>query len=227
MTTPIGRRRSPSTRHSAGRPRRVGFVVLGALLLVILVLPGIAGFATDWLWFREVQFEAVFLTSLRWRVALFVAGAIVAFGILYGNIWWARRGAAGFPALFVDRGGGIQFDVARALPRTLLLSALLVALVVGITASSLWMTFLTWAHGTSVGGTDPLFGRDLGLLPVHLARSHGAASTSSSRLRLLSLIVVDGPAWAARALVLPPHRVAANAPASLAPRERSSRCSSC
>ena len=213
MTTPIGRRRSPSTRHSAGRPRRVGFVVLGALLLVILVLPGIAGFATDWLWFREVQFEAVFLTSLRWRVALFVAGAIVAFGILYGNIWWARRGAAGFPALFVDRGGGIQFDVARALPRTLLLSALLVALVVGITASSLWMTFLTWAHGTSVGGTDPLFGRDLGFYLFTLPGLTALLNLLVT-LTLLSLIVVTVLHGLRGHLVLPPRRVVANAPAS-------------
>ena len=51
----------------------------------------LAGLATDWLWFREIHFESVFVTSLGWRVALFAIGALLAFAFVYGNVRLATR----------------------------------------------------------------------------------------------------------------------------------------
>jgi uncharacterized membrane protein (UPF0182 family) len=136
--------------------------IVAALLLTFVVFPWLAGFVTDWLWFKEIHFEPVFVKSLVWRATLFLAGGVFAFGYVYGNVWWARRGTAGFPALFVDRGGGIQLDLSRFIPRLFLVGSILIALVVGASASAMWMTVLMALHGVSVGATDPLLGRDIG-----------------------------------------------------------------
>src|ERR1700722_3777053 len=94
--------------RGAGRPqrpslRKIALAVAAALFVAFVVVPWLSGFVTDWLWFREIHFEPVFLTSQLWRAALFLAGAALAFGLLYGNIRIATRRFAGFPALFVDR----------------------------------------------------------------------------------------------------------------------------
>ncbi len=136
--------------------------VLAAVFLAVVVFPWLASFATDWLWFNEIHFESVFLTSLIARVALFLAGGGVAFAFVYGNIAWARRGSTGFPSLFVDRGGGVHVNIAHIIPRLLLIGALFVALLTAVFASAQWMSALMALHAVPVGQADPLFGRDIG-----------------------------------------------------------------
>src|SRR5665213_1203087 len=82
--------------RGAGRPvrsslRKVVLAVLGVTFLAFVVLPWFGGFATDYLWFKEVHFEPVFITSLLWRSGLFVGGAALAFGFVYGNIRGAQH----------------------------------------------------------------------------------------------------------------------------------------
>src|ERR1035437_2569770 len=137
--------------RGAGRPRhpsmrKVVLLVLGVLFFFFVVLPLASGFATDWLWFREVHFEPVFLTSLFWRSALFVLGAAIAFSFVYGNARIATAAQSGFPALFVDRGGGVRVDISRFVPRFFLVGAILVALITGLSASALWMQLFMALH---------------------------------------------------------------------------------
>jgi uncharacterized membrane protein (UPF0182 family) len=156
-----------SVSHSA---RRVVLGLLALAFLAFVAFPWFASFVGDWLWFREIQFEPVYFTSLLWRAVLFVGGAAFAFGLVYGNISWARRGSSGFPTLFVDRGGGVRVDISHLVPRLFLICALLAAFITGVSASSLWLTVVMAMHGATVGTTDPLFARDIGFylfsLPV-------------------------------------------------------------
>ena len=204
MTHPPPRTPRPFTPPS----RRLVLAILAAALLALVVLPWLAGFATDWLWYREIHFESVFLRSLAWRVLLFVIGAGAAFGFLYGNIRWERHGSVGFPALFMDRGGGVRVDVSRFLPKLFVAAALFVALITGAAISSEWLTYLMAFHGAAVGATDPLFGRDIGFylfrLPaVSLALSTLVALTGASLVAMAILYAMRG------ALVLPPRRASA------------------
>ncbi|MDQ3674702.1 MAG: UPF0182 family protein, partial [Gemmatimonadota bacterium] len=64
--------------------RRAILIGLTAFFVALIVLPWLASFATDWLWFQEIGFQTVFTTSLVWRVMLFVIGGAIAFGIFYG-----------------------------------------------------------------------------------------------------------------------------------------------
>jgi uncharacterized membrane protein (UPF0182 family) len=179
--------------------------VLGVLFLFFIVLPLVGGFATDLLWFREVHFEPVFLTSLFWRAALFVLGAAVAFGFVYGNARMATAAQSGFPALFVDRGGGVRIDISRLVPRFFLVGAILVALIAGLSVSALWMTMLMALHGARVGAADSLFGRDIGFYLFTLP-AISAVLNLLVVLAMLSLLVSAIVYGLHGELVLPPRR---------------------
>jgi len=77
------------------RPVRVSgltWLILALASLALLSTAGqIAGFYTDWLWFREVQFTSVFVTVLQTQVLLEVVTGAAFFLILYGNVTLARR----------------------------------------------------------------------------------------------------------------------------------------
>ena len=196
-----GRQRRPSVRKAV-------LLVLGVLFFFFVVLPLASGFATDWLWFREVHFEPVFLTSLFWRAALFILGASIAFGIVYGNARMATAAQSGFPALFVDRGGGVRIDISRFVPRFFLVGAILVALIAGLSASALWMTMLMALHGASVGAVDSLFARDIGFYLFTLP-AISAVLNMLVVLVTLSLLVSAIVYGLHGELVLPPRRSSA------------------
>ncbi len=196
--------------HGALPPslRRLRRIIIGGLVvffLGVIVLPWLASFATDWLWFREIGFQSVYLTALRWRVVLFVAGAGFAFTFFYGNLRLARRGSEAVLALHLGGPDGIPIDLVRFLPKLLLGVVILAAFVVGVSVSALWMTFLKGVHGSSVGLADPLFGRDIGF---YLFRLPAVSAVLGILLALswLSLAAVALLYVLHGDLILPPRR---------------------
>jgi hypothetical protein len=188
--------------------RKVVFVAIAVAFVTFFVIPWVGGFAADLLWFREVHFEPVFFTSLIWRTALFGGGAALAFGIVYGNVRVATADSSGFPALFVDRGGGVRVDISRFVPRLFLAGSLFIAFITGVSASVLWMTILMAVHGKPVGAADSLFGRDIGFYLFTLP----AISEVLNTLLLLTAASLAGAAiiYGMRGeLVLPPRKTSA------------------
>ena len=158
--------------------RRLRWALLGlvaAILFDILIAPWLASVATDWLWFREVHFESVFLTSFVAHAVLFAVGFLAAFAFLYANLSWARRGWSGI-GTFVQP-GALQAQLAAVLPKLLTGVALIVAFIIGLVASGQWMTILTAIHGATVGEADPVFGRDIGFYLFQLPALSGVLST--------------------------------------------------
>jgi len=199
--------------RGAGRPtrpsvRKVVLLVLAVTFFSFVVLPWVGGFATDYLWFREVHFEPVFLTSLLWKTALFVIGAAIAFGFVYGNVRMATAELAGFPALFVDRGGGVRVDISRFVPRLFLAGAILVAFMTGLSGSVLWMTMLMAFHGATVGTVDSLFGRDVGFYLFTLPAVSAVLNTLVV-LTVVSLVASTVVYGLRGEIVLPPRKASA------------------
>ncbi len=200
----------PRVTGRAARPsaRKVVFVALAVAFLAFIVFPWLGGVATDWLWFKEVKFEAVFLTSLKWRAGLFVIGAAIAFGFVYGNIRIATAELSGFPALFVDRGGGVRVDISRFVPKLFLAGSLFIAFITGLSASVLWMTVLMAIDGAPVGSVDSLFGRDIGFYLFTLPAVSALLSTVVA-LTITSLVATAVVYGLRGELVLPPRKTTA------------------
>jgi len=105
---------------------------LGAVFVAMVVVPWLASFFTDWLWFKEIGFRTVFTTSLIWRVGLFFLGVAFAFAYFYGNVRLARGAGTGFPVLYVNRGDGVNVDISRTITRLFFPAALLLSFLTGI-----------------------------------------------------------------------------------------------
>ena len=211
MTSPFRVYRGPVRPPRRTQPRRIVLAILAAVFLVVVVFPWLASFATDWLWFKEIHFESVFLTSLVARVLLFGVTAVVAFLFVYGNLRWARPGVD-LPALIMNTGSsGVQVDVSRFIPTLMLAGSAVVAFFAALVMSAQWMPALMFLHGVRVGEADSLFGRDIGFYLFQLP----AISAALDALVALTFVALIGCVllYATRgAITFMPRRVSIDAP---------------
>src|SRR5437016_11553187 len=142
-------------------PQPLAFLVLA--LVVLAAVLQLVPMYTDWLWFQEVGYSQVFLTTLSLRGGLFGAVALAVALFLWANLTVAARTAApdvlweledqlGLPGRVV-----IEPLIRRFLPIVLLL----IAIVSGLRASAHWEILLAYRNGPPFGATDPVFGLDL------------------------------------------------------------------
>jgi uncharacterized protein len=171
------------------RTRRVIFGALAVLFVAVVGIPWLASFATDWLWFREVKFESVFLTSLIARALLFLGAGAFAFAFLYANLRQARPRATDVLTSFVNqRGERISVDLSAIVPRLILVVSVIVAFITALVAAAQWMPVLMAIHGSSVGEVDPVFGRDIGFYLFRLP----ALSAALAALVTLTVLALAG-----------------------------------
>jgi uncharacterized membrane protein (UPF0182 family) len=100
------------------RTRRILIGLAAAAFVALIAVPWLASFATDWLWFREIRFESVFLASLAARGLLFVGVGAFTFAFLYVNLSLARPRVTDVLTSFVHRegGGGMSVDLMSLVP---------------------------------------------------------------------------------------------------------------
>jgi uncharacterized protein len=161
---PGGRRRSPQPPDMRQRARLLmGFALV---ILVFAVLPFAATRLADWLWYRDLGFERVFLTKIAAQWTLGIVGGLAAFGIIFANVRAALRGVA-LDALLAETRLGAEAR-ARAAVLTRLAeiattpAALLIAFFAALAAASQWRMALSFLYRTPFGVADPVFGRDVG-----------------------------------------------------------------
>jgi len=208
MTSPFerpGPGRLPPLPHAL---RRIVLWIVGGLFVALIIVPWLASFATDWLWYNEIGFRSVFTTSLVWRVGLFLSGGIFAFGYFYGNVKLARGAGTGFPVLYVNRGDGVSIDVSRTLTRLFIPAAIVLAFITAISFSASWLVVLKAIHGVPIGTRDPVFGRDISFYLFTLPVISGVLSTLIT-LTFLSLLGAGLMYWMRNDITLPPRRATA------------------
>jgi uncharacterized protein len=149
-------------------PRSLALAVVA--LVVLAVLLQLVPLYTDWLWFQEVGYTQVFLTTLSLRGSLFAVVALVVALFLWANLTFAARTAApdvlweledqlGLPGRVV-----IEPLIRRFLPIVLLM----IAIIAGLRATAYWETVLGYLNGPAFGTKDPVFGLDLGFFVFFL-----------------------------------------------------------
>lgn len=133
------------------------------LVLAITGVPAIAEFYTDWLWFKEVGYEHVFLRSLTIRALVAALAGLAAFAMLAGNLIFAMRALRPRPFMVATPQGPqtITMD-PKSLKPLVLLGAAFLALMIGLFAGGQWESWLYFIHGGSFGKADPILGRDIG-----------------------------------------------------------------
>jgi uncharacterized protein len=188
--------------------RRIVLWGVATLFAAFIVIPWLASFVTDWLWFKEVGFQTVFATSLIWRVVLFFVGGAFAFAYFYGNVRIARGTGTGFPVLYVNRGDGVNVDVSRMFTKLFLPAALLLSFLAAISLSAWWLTLLKGLNGVALGTRDPLFNRDISFYLFRLPLISGVLGTLIT-LTLLSVVATAAMYWLRNDITLPPRRSSA------------------
>jgi len=143
--------------------RRYRVPVLLILLAVFTALPAGAVFYTDWLWFKEVGYEQVFIRSLTARSSVTTVVGLAVFGIVALNLVVAFRRLR--PRQFVVATAvgpqSIRVDPSNVRP-LVMMGAGLVGILAGLYAGSHWETWLYFAYATPFGTADPILGRDVG-----------------------------------------------------------------
>jgi uncharacterized protein len=184
-------------------PRVLVFVVG---IFVLTSIPSLAEFYTDWLWFREVGYEQVFLKSLSARATTGTTVGVLVFAFLWLNLRLALKLLRRREFAIATPEGPRVITVDTGRLRSLIYTAALVAAVlIGLYSASSWATWLYGLHATSFGRVDPVLGRDIGFyifrLPM-LELVHGISLIAV----LLAIAGVAGAHVASGNLALDPIR---------------------
>ncbi|MER6103939.1 UPF0182 family protein [Streptomyces sp. NPDC001832] len=153
-------------RIRVGRPSRRArtlLMTLGVLAVLAMAFVMFAGFWTDWLWYRSVDFSSVFTTTLWTKIGLFlVFGLLMAF-VVGLNIWLAHRLRPPLSAMSLEQQSLDRYRMNLAPYKKWVLLAItaLVGLIAGASASGQWRTWLTYANGVPFGQKDPQFHLDV------------------------------------------------------------------
>jgi len=153
-------------------------------LVLLFVVPSAVAFYTDWLWFNELGYEALFLRSLNAQGAAFIITFLVVFLFLQVNLRFARRRTFDRPRVVLGTGAdGRAIAVeGRRLAGLATPLSFAVAIGVGLMGAAMWMSWLTFFNGVPFGATDPLFEREVSFyvfrLPVYQAVRHQALLVS-------------------------------------------------
>jgi len=136
--------------------------VVVLLILLVIVVQGLAGFYTNFLWYHWTGVGEIWGTVIATKVALATVFVVAAFALLWTSLYLVDKIAP--RALFmapdtelVRRYQAIVGPHAFAL-RTVV--SFLLALVLGAGTYAQWQHWLLFEHAVSFGTTDPLFHRD-------------------------------------------------------------------
>jgi uncharacterized membrane protein (UPF0182 family) len=151
----------PTPRVSRLRVALAGIAVV--LILLLISARGMAGLYTDYLWFDSLTYSGVWSGLLWTKVILAAVFTVLAFGLVWVNLWIAGRLAPPFrPPAPSETGLEIvraMVDRRPALVR--LVVALLLGLLLGVGAGSQWNDWLLFRHGDDFGVSDPQFNREV------------------------------------------------------------------
>jgi uncharacterized membrane protein (UPF0182 family) len=142
---------------------RLRSLLIVAFFALFFVLPSSTSILADWLWFGEVGYQSIFVTTVSAQWSIGAAAFLIALVWLAGHLRYALKAASSAPASFTTREGFTIVLPTRDQIRPLATAAAaIVAVLVGLYASSRWMTVLAWWYQQPFTTSDPLLDRNAG-----------------------------------------------------------------
>ena len=173
--------------------RRWLLIAAAVIVLLVITLNILSGFYIDLLWFKEVGFQSVFWTVFWTKVVLGLLFGALFFAILYANLLIVRRLIPPFRTFTPEQEVVERYRVAIEPYAKWILPALsfVIAVFVGIGASSQWQAFQLWRHsgGVAFDQTDPVYGRDIGFYVFQLPFLHFVQGWFFSALVGITILV--------------------------------------
>ncbi|MDR1953945.1 MAG: UPF0182 family protein, partial [Clostridiales Family XIII bacterium] len=130
--------------------------VIAVAVILIAVLTGLAGFITNYLWFKDLDYTDVFwkklLTQLKIGVPAFIVLALLC-------IFYLRGLRKGYHKRVDVVAESVSAKVQKVVGYVLSIAASLIVTVLSV--STLWFESLQFAHSTSFNLKDPIFNNDI------------------------------------------------------------------
>jgi hypothetical protein len=154
----------PIRRNRGGR--RLRFLLLAVLAIILLGCRSSLSYYVDWLWFAALGYGGVFWKALGLQWSVFAAFAVATFLVLYG--WFlalkrAHRDDLPFGGTIYLGAQPVKLPLERILHFIALGAALVIALLAGVSLMGEWPSLaLYWYAPHASGGiVDPVFGKPL------------------------------------------------------------------
>ncbi|MDH3498060.1 MAG: UPF0182 family protein [Gemmatimonadota bacterium] len=138
------------------------FLTIALVLTAGAALPAFAEFMTEWYWFGQLGFAAVFTTRLTTKIGLGLGFGAVALVVLWVNLRVAQRGVVPDPVIVRIGNTNRATDVYGLLRKLSTPLALVLAFPFAVSAVRGWLMLRAFLARTPFGVADPVFGRDVG-----------------------------------------------------------------
>src|SRR3981081_4078596 len=148
------------------------WILVGVVVFFVLItsLRSLAGFYTDYLWFKELHFSGIFTDILGIKIMLAIVFTALFFLLMWSNLTIADRIAPRFRPVgpedeLVQR---YREAVGAHGRKVRVVVAAVFAVFGGIGTRSQWNNWLLFRYGVKFGVKDPQFSKDIGFYAFQL-----------------------------------------------------------
>jgi uncharacterized membrane protein (UPF0182 family) len=152
--------------------RRVFNVTLAIMVVLVIIMISGARLYTDWLWFKSLYFQSVFMTIFASEIGLRVVVGVTFFVLLLLNLLFtlkpllqAAQNAAVYREenlLTIQASPWSQFLTKRLILAAFFALSFVMAFLFSFSVVGDWVTLQKFLHPTPFGINDPVFQKDIG-----------------------------------------------------------------
>jgi uncharacterized protein len=180
----------------ANKKKNIKWIIIGLILLVVIIVGAIASIYIDLIWFKSVQYIAVFWKILLTKGVVMLFFAAVFFILSFLNLSYARRFAPEFQVeISQDEFERPEIQLYKSLQnikvnkKLVFWFSLIIALFMGFSEGANWEKILIYLNRTSFGITDPVFNRDIGFYMFSLPFWEYVRNWLSFALTIITVVV--------------------------------------
>jgi uncharacterized membrane protein (UPF0182 family) len=180
----------------ANKTKNIKWIIIGLILLGLIVVIGIASIYIDLIWFKSVQYIAVFWKILLTKGIVMLFFAAFFFILSFLNLSFARRFAPEFQVeISQEEFERPEIQLYKNLQnikiskKLVFWFSLIVALFMGFSEGANWEKILIYLNRTSFGITDPVFNRDVGFYMFSLPFWEYVRNWLSFALTIITIVV--------------------------------------